>query len=196
MTKLDKILGVVMFITALLILGMMIVGVVRGNVSPVEFEIITSEPYIPLVQHPQPESTERVTATVRQTFYSLQEGESQVGYASLTYQDKPITLKDNIFYYNDDEFGELPIIVVNIDEVVDSGLNEYGTYNKFGSVYCLEYPTGEVTHAIVLDSCGACSRDPRVDLWVKNDDYRYDVPGVKMTLVRYGFSGESSKTTK
>lgn len=125
----------------------------------------------------------------RQTYYSVAEGETQVG-AGFTYQDKEIQVIDNVMHYNDDEFGLIPIIAIDINQVRESGLNEKGTWNIYGSVVELKYPDSTVNNAIILDACGMCAKDERIDLWVYNNDARHDINNVEMTLIRKGWSQE------
>ena len=69
------------------------------------------------------EETEEVFKNYRQTFYSVTAGEVKVGYG-LTYQDDGVKVIDNVMHYYDDEYEWLPIVAVNIDEVLEVGLNE------------------------------------------------------------------------
>ena len=66
------------------------------------------------------EETEVVFKDYRQTFYSVTAGEVKVGYG-LTYQDDSIKVIDNVMHYYDAEYEWLPIVAVNIDEVLEVG---------------------------------------------------------------------------
>ena len=132
------------------------------------------------------EETEEVFRDYRQTFYSVTSGEVKVGYG-LTYQDDDVMVIDNVMHYYDDEYEWLPIIAVNIDEVLAVGLNERGIPNYYGTILEITYPEGETQKAIVLDACGACSWDNRIDLWVYDQDYQHDIKGIEYRIIREGF---------
>ena len=132
------------------------------------------------------EETEEVFKDYRQTFYSVTSGEVKVGYG-LTYQDDDVMVIDNVMHYYDDEYEWLPIIAVNIDEVLAVGLNERGIPNYYGTILEITYPEGETQKAIVLDACGACSWDNRIDLWVYDQDYQHDIKGIEYRIIREGF---------
>lgn len=130
---------------------------------------------------------EPILTDYRQTFYSVEEGETGVGYVGMTMDNPLIREIDNVMHYNDVEFGWLPIIAIDINEVIESGLNEVGTYNYYGTVYNVQYEDGTTTDAIVLDSCGACTRHDRIDLWVYDNDYTHDKEVDSIFLKRSGF---------
>lgn len=132
------------------------------------------------------EETEEVFKNYRQTFYSVTAGEVKVGYG-LTYQDDRVKVIDNVMHYYDDEYDWLPIVAVNIDEVLEVGLNERGIPNYYGTILEITYPEGETQKAIVLDACGACSWDNRIDLWVYDHDYQHDIKGIEYRIIREGF---------
>ena len=127
--------------------------------------------------------------TYRQTYFSQQEGEYVLG-STHGYQDEKILEIDNIMHFDDEEYGYLPIIAVNIDEVKKSGKNDRGTWNIFGSVVELTYDDGTIQNAIVLDSCGACSRAPKIDLWVNKNNPKHDKQNVQMKFIRDGWHRE------
>ena len=130
--------------------------------------------------------TESVFRNYRQTFYSVTAGEVRVGYG-LSYLDDGVKVIDNVMHYYDSEYEWLPIVAVNIDEVMEVGLNERGIPSYYGTVLEITYPTGDTQKAIVLDACGACSWDNRIDLWVYDHDYQHDVIGIEYRIVREGF---------
>ena len=129
----------------------------------------------------------------RQTFYSVTAGEVKVGYG-LTYQDDSIKVIDNVMHYYDDEYEWLPIVAVNIDEVLEVGLNERGIPNYYGTILEITYPKGDVQKAIVLDACGACRRHNRIDLWVYDHDYQHDITGIEYRIVREGFKDDKEQS--
>jgi len=139
------------------------------------------------------EETEAVFKDYRQTFYSVTAGEVKVGYG-LTYQDDSIKVIDNVMHYYDDEYEWLPIVAVNIDEVLEVGLNERGIPNYYGTILEITYPKGDVQKAIVLDACGACRRHNRIDLWVYDHDYQHDITGIEYRIVREGFKDDKEQS--
>ena len=136
--------------------------------------------------------TEPVFRDYRQTFYSVKAGEVRVGYG-LSYQDDGVKVIDNVMHYYDSEYEWLPIVAVNIDEVMEVGLNERGIPSYYGTVLEITYPTGDTQKAIVLDACGACSWDNRIDLWVYDYDYQHDVTGIEYRIVREGFKQDEEQ---
>ncbi len=127
-----------------------------------------------------------VFSNFRQTFYSVSEGEVKVGYG-LTYQDNSIKNINNVMHYYDDQYEWLPVVAVDIDEVLASGLDRRGVPNYYGTVLEIDYPNGVSQNAIVLDACGACSWDERIDLWLYTPDYNLDIEGIQYKVVRQGF---------
>ena len=122
----------------------------------------------------------------RQTYYSVQEGERNLG-AGYNANSPEVAVINNIMNFYDKQYGYLPIVAININEVMASGLNQRGTPNLYGSVIEMKYPNGNVQKAIVLDACGACSRSSKVDLWVYNNDSSLDISGVEFRYVRKGW---------
>ena len=139
------------------------------------------------------EETEVVFKDYRQTFYSVTAGEVKVGYG-LTYQDDSVKVIDNVMHYYGDEYEWLPIVAVNIDEVLEVGLNERGIPNYYGTILEITYPKGNVQKAIVLDACGACRRHNRIDLWVYDHDYQHDITGIEYRIVREGFKDDKEQS--
>lgn len=133
---------------------------------------------------------EPILTDYRQTYYSVEQGETGIGYHGLTLSSPLIKSIDNVMHYNDVEYGWLPIIAVDMNEVTSSGMTETGTYNYYGSVYTVNYEDGTSMDAIVLDSCGACMRHDRIDLWVYNNDQDHDKEVDSAYLKRYGFNEE------
>lgn len=138
------------------------------------------------------DETETVFRGYRQTFYSVTAGEVKVGYG-LTYQDDGVKIIDNVMHYYDEEYEWLPIVAVNIDEVLEVGLNERGIPSYYGTILEITYPEGNTQKAIVLDACGACSWDNRIDLWVYDHDYQHDIVGIEYRIVREGFNDDEEQ---
>lgn len=139
------------------------------------------------------DETETVFKDYRQTFYSVTGGEVKVGYG-LTYQDDSVKVIDNVMHYYDAQYEWLPIVAINIDEVLEVGLNERGIPNYYGTVLEITYPEGGTQKAIVLDACGACSWDNRIDLWVYDHDYQHDIKGIEYRIVREGFKDDKEQS--
>ena len=139
------------------------------------------------------DETETVFKDYRQTFYSVTGGEVKVGYG-LTYQDDSVKVIDNVMHYYDAQYEWLPIVAINIDEVLEVGLNERGIPNYYGTVLEITYPEGDTQKAIVLDACGACSWDNRIDLWVYDHDYQHDIKGIEYRVVREGFKDDKEQS--
>lgn len=139
------------------------------------------------------DEAETVFKDYRQTFYSVTAGEVKVGYG-LTYQDDGVKVINNVMHYYDDEYEWLPIVAVNIDEVLEVGLNERGIPNYYGTVLEITYPEGDTQKAIVLDACGACSWDNRIDLWVYDHDYQHDIEGIEYRIIREGFKDDKEQS--
>lgn len=136
------------------------------------------------------EETEEVTEvlpTFRQTYYSVEEGETSVG-ALYHYNSKEMKIIDNVIHFFDQDFGYIPVIAINIDEVLASGQNEKGIWNVYGSIVELGYPNGTFSKAIILDACGECSRASKVDLWVYKNEPRLDVDNVTLRYIRKGWT--------
>ena len=138
-------------------------------------------------------NSDTVFKDYRQTFYSVTGGEVKVGYG-LTYQDDSVKVIDNVMHYYDAQYEWLPIVAINIDEVLEVGLNERGIPNYYGTVLEITYPEGDTQKAIVLDACGACSWDNRIDLWVYDHDYQHDIKGIEYRIVREGFKDDKEQS--
>ncbi len=85
------------------------------------FTPTVEEEEAPIEQQSQSfDETDSVYKDYRQTFYSVESGEVKVGYG-LKYDDSQIKNIDNVMHYYDDEYEWLPIVAVNIDEVLEVG---------------------------------------------------------------------------
>ena len=127
----------------------------------------------------------------RQTYYTVAEGELQVGAReqngrAINLNNPNIKIIDNQVMYNDDDYGYVPIVAINWNEVLDSQVGKY-EFAVYGSVIEINYPDGTVEDAIVLDSCGACRYSNKIDKWINQPDSSEDVKGVSYTYKRYGW---------
>lgn len=127
----------------------------------------------------------------RQTYYTVAEGEFQVGAReqngrAINLNNPNIKIIDNQVMYNDDDYGYVPIVAINWNEVLDSQVGKYD-FAVYGSIIEINYPDGTVEDAIVLDSCGACRYSNKIDKWINQPDSSEDVKGVSYTYKRYGW---------
>ena len=127
----------------------------------------------------------------RQTYYTVAEGEFQVGAReqngrAINLNNPNIKIIDNQVMYNDDDYGYVPIVAINWNEVLDSQVGKYDCA-VYGSIIEINYPDGTVEDAIVLDSCGACRYSNKIDKWINQPDSSEDVKGVSYTYKRYGW---------
>ncbi|HAX72675.1 MAG TPA: hypothetical protein DCY20_04055, partial [Firmicutes bacterium] len=79
-------------------------------------------------------------------------------------------------------------------EVLATGLNWRGIPNYYGTVLEIKYPEGDTVNAIVLDACGACSWDNRIDLWVYSPQGSHDITGIEYRIVRDGFKEDEDNS--
>ena len=123
----------------------------------------------------------------RQTYYSVaQDGEANLG-AGYNYRSSEIKNINNVMHFYDGDYGYLPIYAINLNEILDSGLNRRGTPNAYGSV--IEVTDGEKKwKGIVLDACGACRYSPKIDLWVYQNQQSLDITGLDFKYIRYGWN--------
>ena len=120
-----------------------------------------------------------------QTHYSVvEEGGNIVG-AGVKWNDAHVKVIDNEMNYRDPQYGYLPIYAVNINQVKEYG-KVYGS-QLYGSVIEIEYPDGTVRKGIVLDACGQCAKEAKIDLWVYHDDNDKHVEDVQFKFVRFGW---------
>lgn len=142
----------------------------------------------PIKEEPiEEEKIEEVLPTYRQTYYSVEEGELSVG-ALYSYNDAEMRIIDNVIHFNDSEYGYLPVIAINMNEVLASGQSNRGIWNVYGSVVELGYPTGETKNAIILDACGECRYASKIDLWVYENQERHDTDNVTLKYLRRGWN--------
>lgn len=131
------------------------------------------------------EEIEYPNVDFRQTFYSVEQGETKLGSGYDYLSDKVINI-DNVMHYDDDEYGSIPIYAIDMNEVIDSGQNEQGIWNIYGSV--IEITDGINTwQGLIGDACGACRHSNKIDLWVYNNDVSIDINGLSWRYVRHGW---------
>lgn len=154
----------------------------------VEIELL-NDLLVENVQLKELPKAEETLPVYRQTYYSVEQGETSVG-ALYHYSDPEMKIINNVIHFNDEEFGYIPVVAINLDEVIESGQNEKGIWNIYGTVLNLTYPNEQSTNAIILDACGACRYDDKIDLWVYENQEILDVENVTIDLVRKGWNQE------
>lgn len=127
----------------------------------------------------------------RQTVYTVEEGETKLG-SGLYYGHSDIGIINNIMHYNDSEYGWLPIVAIDMNEVMSSGQNERGIWNIYGSVVELKQGDNK-WKAIVLDACGECRFSNKIDLWIYNLDLALDIENIDWRYIRYGYETKEEK---
>lgn len=123
----------------------------------------------------------------RQTYYSVAEGETNLG-AGYSVNSREVSVINNVMNFYDSAYGNLPIYAIDMNEVLASGFNSRGTPNLYGSVIEIEDEYGNRSRGIILDACGACRYAKKIDLWVYNNDQSHDVSNLKFRYLRYGWN--------
>ena len=130
-------------------------------------------------------SRDRWNSHYTQTNYSVvEEGGNIVG-AGVKWNDSYVKIINNEMNYRDPQYGYLPIYAVNITQVKEYG-KVYGS-RLYGSIIEIEYPDGSIRKGIVLDACGQCSKEAKIDLLVYHDDNNKHVEDVQFRFVRFGW---------
>lgn len=122
----------------------------------------------------------------RQTYYGTFEDEKSVG-AGFYWNNPKIENINGVYHYDDEEFGYTQIVAISLNEVLESGQNDKGIWNVYGSIIEMKYPSGEVKNAIILDACSACDTANKIDLWVSNPSSELDIQGVDWKFIRKGW---------
>lgn len=161
---------------------------IEQNEEPIEEETVEeTEPEIEvyITNSPYFNYKGKLNTEYRQTYYSVEEeNEKQLG-SGLNHRSDEVKSINNIMHYNDVDYGWIPIYAVNMEVVTNSGQNNRGIWNIYGSV--IEVTKDEETwYGYVGDACGACRTAKKIDLWVENDDQSLDVDDISFRFVRYG----------
>lgn len=122
----------------------------------------------------------------RQTYYGTFENEDSVG-AGFSYSSPEINNINGVYHYNDEEYGEVQVVAISLNEVLASGQNDKHIWNIYGSIIEMKYPSGEIKNAIILDACSACDSADKIDLWVSTPNTDLDIMGVDWRYVRKGW---------
>jgi hypothetical protein len=127
------------------------------------------------------------------TWYDVKtEGGVQVAHGEYWNGENMMVFNNDILY-KDHEYGWIPIVALNIDEVREFGKGRNAIVNSemYGSIIEIEYPNGKKDKAIVLDVCGRAREERIVDRWVYDGELaqsKYgDLKGISFRFVRFGF---------
>lgn len=123
----------------------------------------------------------------RQTYYSVAEGETNLG-AGYSVNSREVSVINNVMNFYDSAYGNLPIYAIDMNEVLASGFNSRGTPNLYGSVIEIEDEHGNRSRGIILDACGACRYAKKIDLWTYSNNPSHDVKNLKFRYLRYGWN--------
>lgn len=111
------------------------------------------------------------------------------------WNDEDMRVKNNFIQYHDEQYGWVNVYALNVDQ-----MKEYGTVvtsTALGSIIEIKLPNEDKTHyGVVLDVCGACAKEKRIDVWVKNpyiakENKTHIDDVVEFRFVRFGFDGET-----
>ena len=123
------------------------------------------------------------------TWYDVKtEGGVQVAHGEY-WNDTNMRVHNNDIQYNDPEYGWIPVVALNINQMKEFG--SVVTSEMHGSVIEIKYPDGTKEKAIVLDVCGSARSKRIVDRWVydgKIAQPKYgNLQGISFRFVRFGF---------
>ncbi len=123
------------------------------------------------------------------TWYDVKtEGGVQVAHGEY-WNDTNMRVHNNDIQYNDPEYGWIPVVALNINQMKEFG--SVVTSEMHGSVIEIKYPDGIKEKAIVLDVCGSARSKRIVDRWVydgKIAQPKYgNLQGISFRFVRFGF---------
>lgn len=134
-----------------------------------------------------------VNEDYRQTYFTHEDGDTSVGASYkgeiLTLDSPYVSVIDNEMMFKDETYGHLPIYAVSLDEILESRTGKY-TFGLYGSVIEITYPDGTKEDGIILDACGACRYDKKIDKWLYKNDKTHDITGISYTYKRVGWDGE------
>lgn len=170
--------------------------------------IIIAMPFTPTAQYYAPQTVSAITYNTNSpyffyngiwnpnftmTWYDVKtEGGVQVAHGEYWNGENMMVFNNDILY-KDHEYGWIPIVALNIDEVREFGKGRNAIVNSemYGSIIEIEYPNGNKDKAIVLDVCGRAREERIVDRWVYDGELaqsKYgDLKGISFRFVRFGF---------
>lgn len=127
----------------------------------------------------------------RQTYYTYVDGDFSVGARSpqgelITLGTPGLAVIDNEMKWYDKEYGWISIYAINLDEV-KATQNGYD-FEVYGSVIEVAFPDGTIDNGIILDACGACRYEAKIDKWLYQKDSTKDIKGVSFSYKRYGWN--------
>lgn len=127
------------------------------------------------------------------TWYDVvTEGGTQVAHGEY-WNDNNMRVHNNDIQYKDPEYGWIPVVALNINQMKEFGTGRASVVNSemHGSVIEIEYPNGTKEKAIVLDVCGSAKTKRVVDRWVYDGRIaqpKYgNLKGISFRFVRFGF---------
>lgn len=128
------------------------------------------------------------------TYYDVDVEGGIISSYGIYWNDENMRVENNFIQYHDEEYGWVNVYALNVDQ-----MKEYGTVvtsTALGSIIEVKLPNSESTHfGIVLDVCGACAKDKKIDVWVKNQyeaskNNTHINDEVEFRFERFGFDGE------
>lgn len=127
----------------------------------------------------------------RQTYYTYVDGDFSVGARSpqgelITLGTPGLAVIDNEMKWYDKEYGWISIYAINLDEV-KATQNGYD-FEVYGSIIEVTFPDGTIDNGIILDACGACRYEAKIDKWLYQKDSTKDIKGVSFSYKRYGWN--------
>lgn len=134
-------------------------------------------------------STESTNKNFTQTVYDVvTENDVKCGHGEF-WNDKKMKVINNLICYKDDQYGFLPVVALNLDQVklTRSGWDHL----IYGSVVELHYPNGKTRKAIVLDACGQARFEKKIDLWQYKLDTKEHIENVSFEFIRKGWNNNS-----
>ena len=123
-----------------------------------------------------------------QTNYSVVEEKGYELAIGVDWNDQYVKNINNVMHYRDPQYGYLPIYALNIDQI-----KEYGkVYDSklFGSVIEIKYPDGSTGRGIIMDACGQCAKESKIDLWVYHDDNSKHIEDINFKFTRIGWGND------
>lgn len=138
-----------------------------------------------------PAKANTVHENYRQTYYTYVDGDFSVGARSpqgelITLGTPGLAVIDNEMKWYDEEYGWISIYAINLDEV-KATQNGYD-FEVYGSVIEVAFPDGTIDNGIILDACGACRYEAKIDKWLYQKDSTKDIKGVSFSYKRYGWN--------
>ena len=127
----------------------------------------------------------------KKTSYSTEEGlhKTAVGVDVLT--NKNVKLNGNAYQWKDSEYGYCDIYAANIDQIKQYGTGKASVYNSslYGTVIEVTDSKGNKSNGIILDSCGAASKEAILDKFTKKTELENEY--ISWQVKRKGFKNKN-----